>query len=156
MGVEFGYFTRNARSYMVNVTYTRRLDVNEALENLARQNTQRLVAQIFLLPSEAPASGNGRVATLPLPSTPLPREKPVPKPREETTWEKFAKLKGISKRKKDKIEYDEKSGEWKRSYGFKRANDETDVWAIPAKEGEDDGIDPWERAARETAARSGD
>lgn len=106
-----------------------------------------------MLPSEPVPAGLGRLVTLPPPSTRLPREKPVPKPREPTTWEKFAKLKGIHKRKKEKIAYDEQSGQWKRTFGYKRANDKMAVWAMPAKEGEDDGLDPWTRAQREKRER---
>lgn len=44
----------------------------------------------------------GRIAQLPPPSTPLPRAKPLPKPREPTKWEAFAQRKGIVKRKRGK------------------------------------------------------
>ena len=37
----------------------------------------------------------------------LPREKPVPKPRPPTKWEKYAREKGINKRKKDKKVWDD-------------------------------------------------
>ena len=40
---------------------------------------------------------------------------------------------GIKKRKKDKVAYDEKTGTWKRTYGYDRANDEDDVPIIDAK-----------------------
>ena len=36
----------------------------------------------------------------------------------------------------DKIAYDEESGEWRRTYGYKRANNELDQWAIEHKEGD--------------------
>ena len=45
----------------------------------------------------------------------------------------FGTFLGIKKRKKDKIAYDEKSGTWKRTYGYDRANDEDDVPIIEAK-----------------------
>mmetsp|Transcript_11753 Transcript_11753/g.21489 ORF Transcript_11753/g.21489 Transcript_11753/m.21489 type:complete len:297 (+) Transcript_11753:19-909(+) len=128
-------------------------DVNKALDELAAKNAQKLVARLFVLPTEPPPYGNGRVATLPEPTTHLPREKPIPKPREATTWEKFAKLKGIRKRKKDKVAYDEQTGEWRRTYGYKKANDINDTWAIPAKAGENDGLDPWTRAQKEKKER---
>ena len=40
---------------------------------------------------------------------------------------------GIKNRKKDKIEYDEQSGAWKRRYGYDRANDEENIPIIEAK-----------------------
>lgn len=72
---------------------------------MARAITQSLVAQLFALPSE-PVSG-GRLAMLPDPTMRLPREKPLPKPRELTKWEKFAQKKGIVKKKRSKLQYDE-------------------------------------------------
>ena len=79
------------------------------------------------------AAAVGRVAQLPPPTTVLPREKPVPKARPPTKWEVFAQRKGIDKRKRSKTEFDETSGEWKRRYGYKRANDELDVPVIEAR-----------------------
>ena len=49
---------------------------------------QALTGRLFALPSEpAPV---GRIAELPPPTTVLPREKPLPKPRPPTKWELFA------------------------------------------------------------------
>lgn len=64
--------------------------------------------------------------TLPPPTFPLPREKPLPKPKEETKWEKFAKKKGIkeAKRGAGKTEYDEAKGEWVPKWGYKGRNKE--------------------------------
>ncbi|KAK4553289.1 Rhodanese- sulfurtransferase [Recurvomyces mirabilis] len=59
---------------------------------------------------------------LPTPSTLLPREKPVPKAKEKTTWEKFAEKKGIGKKRKEgNLKFDEGKGEWRKKYGFKGA-----------------------------------
>ncbi|KAG7272300.1 hypothetical protein CRUP_014185, partial [Coryphaenoides rupestris] len=55
---------------------------------------------------------------------------PVPKPRPPTKWEEFAKLKGIQKKKKTNLVWDEVSKEWKRRHGFKRAKDDTKEWLI--------------------------
>jgi regulator of ribosome biosynthesis len=52
--------------------------------------TQALVGQLFSLPSEAVQGG--RLAQLPQPSTLLPREKPIPKPKPLTKWQKFAQV----------------------------------------------------------------
>ena len=83
----------------------------------------------------------GRLAHLPPPSTVLPREKPIPKPRPPTKWEQFAQKKGIEKRKRSKVEWDEASQEWKRRYGYKRANDES---AVPVMEaGPNDQVGGW-------------
>lgn len=42
-------------------------------------------------------------------------------------------LAGIKNRKKDKIEFDEKTGTWKRRYGYDHANDDDNVPIIDAK-----------------------
>ncbi|KAK1052980.1 Rhodanese- sulfurtransferase [Friedmanniomyces endolithicus] len=47
---------------------------------------------------------------LPDPTTQLPREKPVPKEKEKTKWDKFAEKKGIKAKRKDgKLAFDEAS-----------------------------------------------
>jgi hypothetical protein len=57
---------------------------------VATAMTQALVGQLFSLPSEAVQGG--RLAQLPQPSTLLPREKPIPKPKPLTKWQKFAQV----------------------------------------------------------------
>lgn len=53
----------------------------------------------------------------------MPREKAIPKEKEQTKWEKFAAKKGIQAKKRDgKLVYDESSGEWVPKYGYKGAN----------------------------------
>jgi regulator of ribosome biosynthesis len=106
-----------------------------ACHHLAQSIFQSLAARLFALPSEpAPV---GRVAALPRPATVLPREKPIPKPRPPTKWEQFAQRKGIVKHKRSKLEFDEAAGEWRRRFGYKRANDEAAVPIIEAKPGEE-------------------
>jgi regulator of ribosome biosynthesis len=74
----------------------------------------------------------GRIAHLPKPTTPLPRAKPLPAPREPTKWEAFAQRKGIVKRKRGREVFDEEAGEYRRRHGYKRAGDEADVPIIEA------------------------
>ena len=51
----------------------------------------------------------------------------------ETKWEKFAREKGIVKRKRSKLVFDETSGEWVRRFGFNKASRTTnrEADAIP-------------------------
>jgi len=77
----------------------------EYLTALTRENTQLLVNAIWELPTER--VDESIVAKLPEPTTVLPRLRKPPGPRPLTKWEKFAKEKGISKKKKDKKTYDE-------------------------------------------------
>eukprot|EP00457_Paulinella_chromatophora_P010032 gb/GEZN01010118.1/.p1 GENE.gb/GEZN01010118.1/~~gb/GEZN01010118.1/.p1 ORF type:complete len:340 (+),score=77.65 gb/GEZN01010118.1/:81-1100(+) len=117
----------------------------KALAESTRDNVQLLFNRIFALPTEPlPADfGQGRLATLPEPTTSLPREKPAPKLKTPTKWEEFAKLKGIQKRKRSKLLFDEASGDWKRRYGYDKANDETQQWVVEAKANDDGSVDPW-------------
>jgi regulator of ribosome biosynthesis len=92
---------------------------------------------------------------LPPPTTLLPREKPLPTPRPPTRWELFAQRKGIQKRKRSKLEFDEAAGDWKRRHGKDRANDPLDVPFIEAKASEVSGVeDPFTRGARERKGRA--
>uniref|UniRef100_A0A3B3D9P2 Ribosome biogenesis regulatory protein n=1 Tax=Oryzias melastigma TaxID=30732 RepID=A0A3B3D9P2_ORYME len=75
------------------------------LRALARDNTQLLINEIWKLPTERVEEAI--VAKLPEPATRLPREKPPPKPKPPTKWEQFAKLKGIQKKKKTNMVWDE-------------------------------------------------
>ena len=82
----------------LSATYKVPAETGEALTAQARDATQLLVAGLFALPVEK--TSEGPVITLPAATTALPREKPVPQPRAETKWEKFAKEKGIAPKKK--------------------------------------------------------
>ncbi|OMJ29585.1 Ribosome biogenesis regulatory protein-like protein, partial [Smittium culicis] len=51
-----------------------------------------------------------------------------------TRWEKFAKLKGINKKKKDRMVHDDATGELRPSWGYKGMNKkEEGEWLIPIK-----------------------
>ncbi|CAH8392629.1 unnamed protein product [Eruca vesicaria subsp. sativa] len=90
-------------------------------------------------------SNDGPLVQLPRPSTKLPREKHhanllcflflfhLPRPKPPTKWEEFALKKGIQKRKKDKIVYDETTDKFKRRHGYDRVNDDNDIPIIEAK-----------------------
>jgi len=121
----------------------------------ARDVLQRLVAELFALPSETDA--HGRFAQLPEPTTTFPRLRALP-PSEAplTKWEKFAKEKGIKKRKRSKEVFDEKTDEWKRRYGYQRARDGNDVIIAPGKMTDVPGKteDPFTREEREKRERT--
>nr|CAD1838650.1 unnamed protein product [Ananas comosus var. bracteatus] len=92
---------------------------------------QEIANALFSLPStEDP---DGPIIKLPPPTTKLPREKHLPKPKPPTKWESFAKMKGIKKHKKNKRVWDEQTGTWKRTHGYDRANDDKDIPIIEAK-----------------------
>ena len=74
--------------------------------------------------------------TLPPPTTPLPREKPLPAKKEQTKWEKFAIKKGIKDKKKEgKLVFDEETQEWVPKWGYKGKNkDGEGDWIVEVDE----------------------
>jgi len=122
----------------------------KAMAERARESVQLLVSRLFALPSE-PAEC-GRLAELPAPTMVLPREKPVPKPKPPTRWEKFAKEKGIQKKKKERMVYDDQAKEWRPNWGYKRANeDHTPI--LEAGKGDDGSEDPFEKKLNDKKER---
>ena len=96
----------------------------------------------------------GPVAVLPNQIFRLPREKPVPEPKGETVWEKFAKEKGIKKRKRERMVFDESTEEYKPRFGYKGINQGVDEHAIvEVKDGQDPYADPWAAARQDKKAR---
>ncbi|KAI9744068.1 MAG: Rhodanese- sulfurtransferase [Claussenomyces sp. TS43310] len=112
------------------------LERNGALEEdlaaTARDGAQALLNQLL---STCPITSTpaGVLLTLPAVHTALPRQKPLPPPKTETTWSRFAAKKGIKPKTaaaRQKMQYDEETGEWVPKWGYKGAN----------KEGEGDWI----------------
>ncbi|XP_078137003.1 ribosome biogenesis regulatory protein homolog [Sander vitreus] len=122
---------------------------DDFLRLLARDNTQLLINEIWKQPTERVEEAI--VSKLPEPTTPLPREKPPPKPKAPTKWEEFAKLKGIQKKKKTNLVWDETAKEWKRRWGYKRAKDDTKEWLIEVPETADPNEDQF---AKRTKAKT--
>jgi regulator of ribosome biosynthesis len=74
----------------------------------------------------------------------LPREKPAPKPKVPTKWEKFAIEKGIEKKKKTKLVWDEVVNKWVPRFGYAKAQAENEKnWMMEIKEGDDPMEDPF-------------
>ena len=63
--------------------------------------------------------------------------------KQMTRWEKFAQEKGIKKKKRDRMVWDERTKEWKPRWGYKRSNDDTGDWAIPVGANDDPYMDPF-------------
>lgn len=105
------------------------------LKRLCQQSTQLIVNQLFELPQERVE--NVIIAKLPKGTTMMPREKPLPKADPMTKWEKYAKMKGIQKKKKSRMVFDEAHNEWRPRWGYGRKNDSTKDWLIEIKKNED-------------------
>ncbi|PWN27333.1 RRS1-domain-containing protein [Jaminaea rosea] len=88
---------------------------------------------------------HGPLLSLPLPTTQLPRAKPLPKPKPLTKWQQFARKKGIPEKKaKDgKLVYDEDTKEWVPKWGYKGANKKVEEqWIHEVPMGKEDDYDP--------------
>jgi regulator of ribosome biosynthesis len=76
-----------------------------------------------------------------------------------TKWEKFAKEKGIKKRKRSKMVFDEQTDEWRRRHGKDRAGDANKIIIMDGKLSEKGGNlggsseDPFTREEREKRER---
>jgi len=103
---------------------TNKENLEEDLAATARDGAQALLNQLL---STCPIQSTpaGVLLSLPPISTSLPREKPLPPPKAQTTWQKFAAKKGINAKtseEKKNLRYNEETGEWERKWGYKGAN----------------------------------
>ncbi|KAL0740274.1 hypothetical protein Bca4012_081787 [Brassica carinata] len=114
---------------------------------------QAIADTLFNFPSTE--TSDGPLVQLPRPTTKLPREKHLPRPKPPTKWEEFALKKGIQKRKKDKIVYDENTDQFKRRHGYDRVNDDNDIPIIEAKASDEPGEDPFAKRLDDKKKRVG-
>lgn len=116
-----------------------------------RDSVQLLVNKMFSLPHATVEEG--QKAKLPeRPLFVLPRSKPIPKEKPQTRWDKFMEDRGMVKRKRSRLVWDENSGDWKPRWGYKSAKDSDDPekhGIYEFKPGEDTYADPFERIRAE-------
>eukprot|EP01111_Echinosteliopsis_oligospora_P019122 TRINITY_DN907_c0_g1_i1.p1 TRINITY_DN907_c0_g1~~TRINITY_DN907_c0_g1_i1.p1 ORF type:complete len:312 (+),score=96.92 TRINITY_DN907_c0_g1_i1:120-1055(+) len=123
-------------------------DATQHLIDLSRDNVQLLFTHIFQLPTKVVP--DGVLAELPSSSSVLPRSLPLPEDKPQTTWDKFAATKGIRKIKsREKLVWDEQNQDYRRRYGYKKANDDGKQWLIPHNEHDKSGVDPFTKMAEE-------
>nr|XP_004921974.1 ribosome biogenesis regulatory protein homolog [Bombyx mori] len=119
---------------------------------LTRDNAQLLLNKVWELPTER--IEEAIVVRLPQPTTILPRAKPVPVPKPLTKWQEFAKAKGINKKKKDKLQWDEQLQKWVPLYGFKKTAAEKEKnWLIEVPQNLDPMTDMYEKKAGEKSEK---
>jgi regulator of ribosome biosynthesis len=124
-------------------------DASTYLIQAARDNVQLLTNRLYGLLEGADSK---EVIQLPPPTLKLPREKPLPEDKPLTRWEKFAKAKGIVKKKRSKMVWDELNQHWAPRWGYGKANnakDHPDNWVIEHKPGDDPTVDPFEKRGNE-------
>jgi len=114
----------------------------DVLSAAARDGSQALINQL-LTTCPVSSTPDGVLLTLPAPAIHLPREKPLPKPKPPTKWERFAKKKGIGnfnpnsskEERRKKLVYDEEKGEWVPKWGYKGKNkDGEGDWLVEVDE----------------------
>ncbi|XP_071443632.1 ribosome biogenesis regulatory protein homolog [Hetaerina americana] len=129
-----------------------RKNTESYLKQLARDNTQLIINKIWQLPTEQVEEAF--VAKLPASSFVLPREKPIPKPRPLTKWQEYAKEKGIKKKKKEKLVWDEVVQKWVPNYGYKKASVQRDKdWIIEVPQNADPYEDQFSKKVEEKKER---
>ncbi|KAJ2500384.1 Rhodanese- sulfurtransferase [Coemansia sp. RSA 1972] len=122
------------------------------LLELSREGAQLLVNELFSQPTTV--DEDSVYAMLPKITTVLPREKPLPKEKPMTRWEKFAKLKGIESRKKSRLVFDEDSGEYRPRFGYKGVNnDDQKPWLIEVPGNADVNADMYQERRDEKKER---
>ncbi|KAI6034841.1 ribosome biogenesis regulatory protein-domain-containing protein [Pisolithus orientalis] len=150
LDVDAGFLTVTDHNPIDEDSY--RSNLEEYLKSTARDGIQALVAALYALPTES--SVDGSFAKLPPPTTQLPRAKPLPKPKPLTKWEKFAAVKGIQKKRRDKKVWDEQKQEWVNRWGRGGKNKEKeDQWIHEVKANADVDFDPAQEARNERKSR---
>ena len=111
------------------------------LKSLTTENVQLLVSQIFQLPRENTDVGPVvRLDKLEFVDQ-MPRMMPLPKPKVKSRWAKFAEERGVDKKKRSRLVWDEASKDWVPRWGahsIKHKAEKQD-WLIevPANSSED-------------------
>ena len=101
----------------------------QELLNRAQQCVQTVFSQLYGLPLSK--DGHLSVVKLPEPKSQLPRYQPLPQPKPLTRWDRYARDKGVSNRKRSRMVWDEGGQEWKPRWGYKRAgNKPEDQWLV--------------------------
>ncbi|TIB15839.1 hypothetical protein E3P92_01499 [Wallemia ichthyophaga] len=119
-----------------------KVDREEYVKSLTRDGVQLLVNNLFQQPITKTL--DGPLAKLPDESVyAVPREKPLPKPKPLTKWQKFANEKGITHKKKDRMVFDEDEQKWVPRWGYGGINKkEENQWLHELKDGQDEDHNP--------------
>jgi len=116
-----------------------------------RDSVQLLVNHMFTLPQSR--IEEGMVAELPKEFLfKLPRQKPVPKVKQLTRWEKFMQDKNMTKKKRSRLVYDEATDDWVPRWGYKsvkKTKEAGEQGIYEVKPGEDPNSNPFERMKAE-------
>ncbi len=100
---------------------------------------------------------DAQAVTLSKPSTVLPREKPAPKEKVKTKWEKFREERGLPPRKKrSRLVYDEITKDWVPRWGpgsIKKIEEKHNWLMVEKPKHAASGLNPFEYAKMEQKAK---
>lgn len=142
-----------------NPCYCRK-DKEEYFRLNVQQATQEIINKLWQQSTRISEDQTSILAALPQElslQTKLPREKPLPKPKVPTRWEKFAKAKGVGKFKskkseQGKTEWNEETKEWLPTYGY-NSHRNAEPWVIEVKPNEDPMEDKFAKLREEKKGR---
>lgn len=123
------------------------IDPKQSTLDRCRDATQLIMNRIFEdLPHEQIEGSTYAILPKTQQNIFLPREKPCPEAKKKTKWEQFAETKGIQKRKKSRLVYDEDTKQWIPSWGYKSKRHQKDKeWAIEVPKNMDENTDMFKR-----------
>jgi len=126
----------------------------EEMVAAAQRNVQMVIKHIFEIP-DTTVTDDGVLVTLPKhsidPSLRMPREKPLPAKKPKTRWQKFAEAKGIKKKKRSRMVWDDNVKDWVPrwgAYSTKHIEDKL-TWAIEVGAHDDPYEDPFAKRRAE-------
>lgn len=111
----FDFSPCNLISSAVNLT-----EKEKTISKSTKELTELIIINLFNCPCEKTELGPAAI----LPSTEfvkMPREKRIPDTKKETKWEKFAKKRGVLKRKKERMSWNETENRFIPTWGYKAA-----------------------------------
>ncbi|KAF7981697.1 hypothetical protein HWV62_32266 [Athelia sp. TMB] len=150
LDVDAGFLTITDSNPIDEPSYNNNLE--EYLQSTARDGVQALFSTLFSLPTIT--SADGPLAKLPPPTTLLPRSKPLPKPKPQTKWERFAAAKGIQHKVRDRKVWDEEKQTWVNRWGKDGKNKEKEEqWITEVPANADVDFDPVKAARDERKGR---
>lgn len=126
----------------------------DGINKRAQESTQLLINSLFSLPLKRVE--DAVYAQLPARPNTLPRSKPVPARKALTRWEKFAAAKGIQKKRKTRVQFDEATDSYRPTFGYKnQGNKDADLtdWIKEVPANADQTVDLYEHQKNEKKSR---
>jgi len=127
----------------VDASEVKEVGLDKHLRKLATENVKLMFRDLLDL---TPVEDNLSIRVLPDPKFKLPRQKPLPKPKPETRWEKYAKEKGIQNKKRERLVWDDETQTWAPRWGYGRHAEDgkQGEWMVELNDKDDDTVDKFQ------------